>query len=198
MKDLEFIETMRVVDGRIANLQDHLNRMQRTIREVFGLSPDFNTLEKIDIPHSAKKCRIIYTEQIQSIEFGDYQPRCINSLKVVEANSDLDYHLKYSDRTELTKLQNLRGNCDEVLIVKNGYITDTSFSNVVFTDGKLFVTPDTYLLPGTMRARLLNSGIMTETPIRTEDIALYTHIALINAMLPLESAPLIPINNICF
>jgi 4-amino-4-deoxychorismate lyase len=66
----------------------------------------------------------------------------------------------------------------------------------VFTDGKQFVTPTTYLLPGTMRASLLASGDIIEAPISVDDIKKYTHITLINAMLPLHTMPLIPIENI--
>jgi 4-amino-4-deoxychorismate lyase len=196
MKNLQFIETMRIVDGKIANLEGHINRMRNTFNDVFGYCKEFNLLQDIVIPPDAKKCRIVYDNEIQSIEFSDYKPRQISSLKLVEADDALDYHLKYLDRKELTQLQSLRGDCDEVLIVKNGHITDTSYSNVVFTDGKHFVTPDTYLLPGTMRAHLLKTGAITEAPIRVEDIKRYTHITLINAMMPLNTIPFIPINKI--
>jgi 4-amino-4-deoxychorismate lyase len=108
----------------------------------------------------------------------------------------LDYHLKYADRSALNKLAELRGDCDEILIVKDGQITDTSFSNVVFTDGQQFVTPSSYLLPGTMRAALLQSGAITEAPIRTGDLQQFSHVTLINAMLPLHAFPLIPISSI--
>jgi 4-amino-4-deoxychorismate lyase len=115
---------------------------------------------------------------------------------LVEVNEKLDYHLKYADRSVLTSLSEKRGDCDEILIIQNGHVTDTSFSNVVFTDGKRFVTPDTYLLPGTMRANLLRSATIMESSIRVEDIKRYTHIALINAMLPLNRIPFIPIEKI--
>jgi 4-amino-4-deoxychorismate lyase len=89
----------------------------------------------------------------------------VNSLKLVDVCSDFDYHLKFADRSALNSLRELRGDCDEILIVKNGYITDTSYSNVVFTDGQHFVAPSTFLLPGTMRASLLNWGLITEATI---------------------------------
>jgi 4-amino-4-deoxychorismate lyase len=187
---------MRIVDGKIANFQSHINRMRDTFNDAYGYCQDFDLMRDIVIPQDAKKCRIVYDKQIQSIEFSDYHPRVINSLKLVAADSALDYHLKYLDRSELTKLQSKRGDCDEVLIVKDGYITDTSYSNVVFTDGQRLVTPNTYLLPGTMRAHLLKIGAITEAPIRVEDIKRYAHITLINAMMPLNTIPFIPIDKI--
>jgi 4-amino-4-deoxychorismate lyase len=113
----------------------------------------------------------------------------------VEADAELDYHLKYLDRTALTQLSAQRGDCDEVLIVKDGFVTDTSFSNVVFTDGMRFVTPDTYLLPGTMRAMLLRSGAIVEAPVRVEDIGRFTHVSLINAMLPMGRGGWVPVER---
>ena len=53
----------------------------------------------------------------------------------------------------------MRGACDEILIIKDGHITDTSISNIVFRlpDG-WWLTPFTPLLKGIMRTYLLESG----------------------------------------
>jgi 4-amino-4-deoxychorismate lyase len=189
-----FIETMRIEDGRIANQERHVDRMRRTIAEVYDTTAP--ELPELHIPDDSKKCRVVYGRKIESVEFSDYVPRCIRSLKLVEINGAIDYHLKYADRTALTALAAMKGDCDEVLMMRDGFITDTTFSNVVLTDGRRFVTPSTYLLSGTMRAALLDSGAISEAPITVADLERYTHIALINAMLPLHCAPLIPIDNV--
>jgi 4-amino-4-deoxychorismate lyase len=191
-----FIETMRVVDGRIANLQDHLNRMHSTVKETFGKDIQFVQLQELPVPTDAEKCRIVYGEHIQTIDFSSYTPRQIRSLQLVEADDALDYHLKYADRGSLNRLAEQRAECDDILIVKDGHITDTSFSNVVFSDGTQLVTPTTYLLPGTMRSRLLSDGLITEAEITVNDIGRFRSVALINAMLPLHRIPFIPIENI--
>jgi 4-amino-4-deoxychorismate lyase len=196
MNEKLFIETMRVVDGRIANIDGHISRMRSTCREVFGNERDLASLRELAVPDDAQKCRIVYGKDIVSIEFSDYVPRQIRTLKLVEADADLDYHLKYADRSALNALTAGREDCDEILIVKDGLITDTSYTNVVFTDGNCFFTPDSPLLPGTMRASLLKAGVISEATISVDDIKRYTHIALINAMLPLNALPLIPIGNI--
>jgi 4-amino-4-deoxychorismate lyase len=198
MNKIQFIETMHVVDGRIDNLQAHVERMRRSVSEVYGVERDFSLLQAMDIPSDAAKCRIVYDEEIRTTEFSGYTPRDIRTLRLVQADADLDYHLKYLDRTALNRLRDQRADADEVLIVREGFITDTSFSNVVFTDGRKFVTPSTCLLPGTRRARLLASGVVTAHPIRVDDIAQFTHIALINAMLPLDEKRLIPVTQIKF
>jgi 4-amino-4-deoxychorismate lyase len=196
MKEIQFIETMRIADGAIVNLQGHAERMRATVREVYGHEPELAQLADLAFPAGAEKCRIVYDEAIRTVEFSGYTPRSISSLRLVEADAQLDYHLKYLDRTALTQLSAQRGGCDEVLIVKDGFVTDTSFSNVVFTDGKRFVTPDTYLLPGTMRAMLLRSGAIVEAPVRVEDIGSFTHVSLINAMLPMDRGAWIPVEKI--
>jgi 4-amino-4-deoxychorismate lyase len=196
MKEIQFIETMRIAGGAIVNLQGHAERMRATVREVYGHESELAQLADLALPDGAEKCRIVYDETIRTVEFSGYTPRSISSLRLVEADAQLDYHLKYLDRTALTQLSAQRGGCDEVLIVKDGFVTDTSFSNVVFTDGKRFVTPDTYLLPGTMRAMLLRSGAIVEAPVRVEDIGSFTHVSLINAMLPMDRGAWIPVENI--
>jgi 4-amino-4-deoxychorismate lyase len=196
MKDLVFFDTMRLVGGKIQNIEAHRNRINNTIKEAYGHVPCNDILQRLFFPKKIEKCRVVYADDLQYVQLCQYEPRKINTLKLVVADSDLDYHLKYLDRSDLEKLYDRREDCDDVLIVKDGFITDTSFSNVVFTDGKQFVTPSTYLLPGTMRASLLASGDIIEAPISVDDIKKYTHITLINAMLPLHTMPLIPIENI--
>ena len=59
-----------------------------------------------------------------------------------------------------------KGDCDDILIIRNGLITDMSYANVAFFDGTQWLTPRIPLLAGTCRERLLETG-----PIREADIA---------------------------
>ena len=196
MNTTTFIETMRVTNGAIDHLPDHIRRMELTCREVFGSCPDLSPLVNAVIPVDAKKCRVVYGRQIEVVEFGDYVPRKIASLKLVTAPSAFDYHLKYADRGCLTELFAMRGDCDDILIVREGMITDTSIANIVFTDGTRYVTPDTCLLPGTTRRRLLMENKIDIAALSPASLAMFTHAIPINAMLPLGSIPPIPIENI--
>ena len=83
------------------------------------------------------------------------------------------------------------------LIVRDGWVTDTSFTNVVFEDvvGGLY-TPDTYLLEGTRRQGLLDAGKIQACPIRVEDIGHFQRVLLVNAMIGLEDEISVPVVNI--
>jgi 4-amino-4-deoxychorismate lyase len=91
-----------------------------------------------------------------------------------------------------------RGDCDDILIVKDGYITDTSFSNIVFFDGEKWVTPARPLLRGTMRESLLKRNLIGEENITVDDLNKIKEARLINAMLPLETGTAIQVENIRF
>jgi len=72
------------------------------------------------------------------------------------------------------------------LIVKNGEVTDASFANIVFYDGKKWVTPKNPLLQGTQRAWLLDSGMITEAIITPGDLPGFIEARIINSMIRFE------------
>ncbi|MDE5707389.1 MAG: aminotransferase class IV [Alistipes sp.] len=195
-----FIETIRVDDRRILRPEPHLRRMRETVREVFGTTielPAAAELLPADCPAGLVKCRILYDRAIRRIECTPYEPRRIASLRLVEACDGLDYRLKRADRRELEALRAQRGACDEVLIVRGGAITDTSYSNVVFFDGRRYVTPDTCLLDGVRRRELLRCGRIVEEPVGPHDLDRFERVILINAMLGLDDGVSLPVGAIC-
>ena len=198
---MRFIETIRITDGVMDNLFYHQERMLCTSTTVFGQPIDFE-LSKISIPVEYRqgivKCRVLYDNRIQEISFQHYQFRTINLLRLVDGK-DIVYSLKSEDRTGLNQLYSGRGGCDEILIVKDGLLTDTSFSNVVLQDSNgLFYTPDTFLLNGTRRQQLLHDGHIQETPIPVDDLKLYEWIYIINAMIRLEDKIRIPVTQVSY
>lgn len=191
-----FIETIRVRGRQFYHLPYHNQRFNETRRHFFGL-PEVNLADLLTIPatldDSVYRCRVEYAEEILQVTFLPYLPRQVKKIKMVEDNT-IDYSYKYACRDRLDKLFSLRGDCDEILIVKNGLITDTSIANVVFTDGCEWYTPVCPLLNGTHRRRLLDQKKIIEKKITPADLFHYTHIGLINAML--EDFPLIPVSQI--
>lgn len=183
----EFLETLRVQEGELLSPHIHNRRMHYTSPKVQSFD-----LSSIDVPLQYRsgivKCSVLYSDKILDIKFSRYAPRPIRKLKVVECNT-IDYHLKYADRRELNALRELRGESDDVLIVKNGFVTDTSFSNVVFRQDDLLFTPDTFLLNGCKRQELINKGRIEERKISLDDIKSYQCCYLINAMLDIEDNP---------
>ena len=91
-----------------------------------------------------------------------------------------------------------RGKCDDIIIIKNGLVTDAFAANLLFFDGKNWVTPTTPLLKGTQRQFLLDQEIIFETKIREEDICSYQKVGLINAMVSFEDMPVIPMEKIYY
>ncbi|HHF3814093.1 TPA: aminotransferase class IV [Haemophilus influenzae] len=90
--------------------------------------------------------------------------------------------MKYSDRSLINTLFAQRGACDEIMIIKNGKVTDCSIGNLIFRQGKKWYTPDTPLLLGTQREKLLQEGKIQERTIFLEDIVNFDEIKIINAM----------------
>lgn len=189
MKEPYFIETIKVVDGKFLNLPYHMERMNNTMIAFFNTTM-FVELWKGDIPEELHtgivKCRIIYSYcSGVKVEYERYHIRKISSLKLIHADN-LDYSFKYADRSSLNALIQQKGDCDDILIVKNGYITDTSFSNVLFENASGLYTPSTCLLAGTKRKQLLDKGIIKQAEISVDNIKDYNKLYIINAMIDLD------------
>jgi 4-amino-4-deoxychorismate lyase len=195
----QLVETIKCKNGELFNLRYHQARFNLTRRVLFRLKEEINLEKFIQIPDECRtglfRCRVIYGEKIEKIEFHQHQYRTIKSLKLTEAN-DLDYRFKFTSREKLNALFEQRENCDDILIVKNGFITDSFIANVVFFDGRKWWTPDTPLLPGTQRARLIHEKKISVCPVHSTDLPKYQKAGLINAMQDLENMPEISISNI--
>ncbi|MHC1776489.1 MAG: aminotransferase class IV family protein [Lentimicrobium sp.] len=192
-------ETISIRNGVAENLKWHQQRLELSYLALFGHSPGFSLKKYMDIPMECRKghfrCRVDYDRQIREIRFTLYQKKEIKSLKLVEDNG-IDYRYKFSDRRHLNELYEMRGNCDDVLIVKNGMITDTSFANVVLWDGRRWLTPCEPLLPGTCRARLIENGLIGEANIKARELHLFKELRLINALRGIDDMESIPARNI--
>lgn len=194
-----YIETIQLLDGKLNNLIYHQERFQRTRLSELGLETHPRLEDVIVIPGGLEKglfkCRVLYGKEINSIEYEPYVPRSIGSLKLVQGDF-VSYAFKYRKRDALEELFQQRGGCDDILIVRKGCITDSFYANVVFWDGKTWTTPDTPLLPGTMRASLMKAGIIREVRITPDSLQQFQKLRLINAMNELQAAPEITIECI--
>lgn len=203
-RNVRLVETIRVTDGTFRHLPLHIDRMRRSCLELYGSPPPELRLTERDVPSDLMKgevkCRVVYSTDIVSIGFTRYTPRTIRSLRTVTDDS-ADYHLKLSDRRSLEALASRKGEADEILIIRNGLVTDTSFSNILCVCGDRWLTPAEPLLRGVMRQRLIEERRAIETDI-TPDMLLpgnragITAVILINAMLPPGKIPPIPLSGI--
>ena len=197
----QLVESIKLKDGVIQNLEYHQMRMNRSMDELFPKREKINLATVISIPDNFAsgifKVRVLYGSFLQKIEIEPYTFRTIQSLKVVHHES-VDYHLKYTDRQILQELFAQRENYDDIIIVKNGLVTDSFAANLLFFDGETWVTPNSPLLKGTKRQLLIDQGIIFEKKIREEDIRNYLKVGLINAMIDFEEMPVIAVEQICF
>lgn len=172
--------------------------MNNSRAELFNAKEQIDLGKIISVPEDLSnelyKCRIIYTVEIISVDFQKYSEKKISSLQLVR-DDDIIYTHKYEDRTEIEKHLSV-AKADEILIIKNGFVTDTGFSNVVFFDGTKYFTPSSPLLKGTKRAKLIADGIIQEEEVRTNDIQKFKFVYLVNALLDLKEENRIPIEKI--
>jgi 4-amino-4-deoxychorismate lyase len=194
------IETIRLEDGIPQNIEFHNIRMMRSLRILYSLTKEIQIEKFLVIPDYARtgifKCRLEYDTEIRLTEFIKYTIKPVRSLKLAEAD-EIIYDHKYTDRRSIEKLVAGKGHCDDILIIKKGRVTDSSYANVIFKDSSgIWVTPGTYLLPGTRRANLLGTGTITEKEIRVEQIKDYSEVKLINAMMGINDTEGIPVSNI--
>ncbi len=207
---MTFSEVIKVRDGVFYNLAGHEARAARTAMHHFGhnfgnvFCNDFcNGVAPGMVPETTLptlraglvKCRVVYGRRgVESVEFAPYEFRTIRNVAIVHDDT-IEYSWKSTDRSRLNALLAASG-CDEIVIVKNGMVTDTSSANIVLEDtsGALY-TPCTPLLPGTKRASLLERGIIAEREVRVQDLRNAAKIYLINAMIDLEDGILLPLHE---
>lgn len=195
----QYIESIKIVNGKALRLSLHQARFIRTREEVLGLRSHPELSSEISVPDSAKqgiyKCRLLYGRDITQVEFLPYHKPEIHSLKIVKSDS-ICYEYKSANRAELATLYKQRNACDDILIVKKGWITDSYFANVILWDGSKWETPKEPLLKGCMRFSLLASGTIIERAIRLEELSRYKSIRLINAMNDISDRLELPVKAI--
>jgi 4-amino-4-deoxychorismate lyase len=191
-----FIESIRISNRIVENLPLHQERVNRALQAYAAPSPicledHIQTDELSD--QTVYKCRVIYDlNAIQEIQYIPYQKRPVKSLEIVRDNS-IAYQHKYINREPINQLLSASG-ADDIIIVKDGCVTDASYANLVFYDGTDWYTSDTPLLRGVQREHLLRNKTIKEKPIREKDISDFVSIRLINAMIPWGEAIEIPVN----
>lgn len=192
MSSPTLLETIRLVDGQLPLLPYHQRRVDRSRRLYYAKAPTFrltDVLQTLDLPQSGEyKLRLLYGAELLDYTIQPYHIRPVDSLRVVRAD-DLKYARKYADRAAIGELYALRQDCDDVLIAQRGYVTDSSYANLAFYDGRHWYTPAWPLLRGARRQYLLDRGTIRPSVIRLRDIPQFESIRLINAMMEWERGP---------
>ncbi|QIW14981.1 branched-chain amino acid aminotransferase [Pasteurellaceae bacterium RH1A] len=180
-------ETLAIMDGQVQNLAYHQARLNQALKDYFKTENHLDLGQIIHVPAEFKqgkvRCRVDYNDQEYEINFYPYSPRKLERFKCVYTQ-DLDYAFKYSDRRALEQLK--EPDCDEVIIINKGFVSDCTIGNLLFLKAGVWYSPATYLLKGTQLSRLLAEKQVVLTPIREEDLAQYEKIMMVNALNPFD------------
>ncbi len=187
-------ETLCIENGQVQNLALHQQRYENSLREFYAGQPykifslakilQKNTALWANLQSLIIRCRIDYNATQYHLQCFPYQRKTYQRFHPVICD-DIDYHLKYSNRAIFNELLKQKGDCDEIIIVKQGKITDCTIGNLILRQGSQWFTPDSPLLIGTQRSKLLQERKIIEREILLSDLPLYQEIRLINALNPI-------------
>jgi len=194
-----FIETICYEKGRFQRIELHNERFNRTRNQFFALQSDIQLELLLSIPppliKETVKCSITYGAEIVAIDYSIYKIRPISSLQMVRSDR-IEYSFKFANRAIITSLFNLREQSDDILIIKNDFITDTSYANIVFRRKDKWYSPLKPLLKGTRLQSYLLENRITPALLSIKDLPLFSEARIINAMISIENSPVIEIKNI--
>ncbi|WP_173021382.1 aminotransferase class IV [Lewinella sp. W8] len=193
------LESIRIVDGKAPLLDFHQRRVTRSRKLIFPKCPSFNlssVIGELDLPKKGTyKLRVVYGVGLEKQELIPYNVVPVQSVRLVNAD-EVRYGQKFLNRTGIRKCLEKKGDCDDILMIQRGHLTDASYANVALYDGKFWYTPAWPLLRGCRREKLIAEGQLRPTVIRDRDLKHFKEIKLINAMLPWEQAPTLPVSAI--
>lgn len=173
-----YFETIKCDDYEVFNLEYHQKRIAKTV----GLN--INLSEYVyPISNKLLRCKLIYDETgIQEVNYFEYKKRDIKTFKLIY-DDNIDYSKKYLNRESLDEIYSKKENCNEILIIKNALLTDTSIANIAIFYENRWLTPKKPLLEGTTRTRLIEEGKLHEKDITVEMLHKCKGFALMNAMI---------------
>jgi len=182
------IETIRIQNGRVRNIEYHNRRCNSSRKALFGSKNNLDLRPVIDatqVKSPEVKCRITYDQEIKNVEYESYTFLPIKSLAYIEIGN-FNYSFKFANRKALDQFYNQRGDKDDILMLKNRMITDTYYANVALLKDEKWFTPRNPLLKGTCRERLLHIGKIIESEMHIDQIESFDAITTFNSMIPFK------------
>lgn len=200
---MKLFETLAISDKKIKNLTYHNERFALG-QKFLGKTPVsidscLDELLNKGIGHIKNKdffkAKVVYDAHHIEVSCEDYTPKKINSFLMIGCDK-IEYGYKYHNRTLLNHLLLQKSSCDEVIIIKHGFVSDCTIGNLLFLKNGLWYTPDTPLLQGTQRAYLLDIGQVQARRILWHEVFDYEKIMMVNALNPFEPSRMLDIDNI--
>ncbi|MDO4250610.1 MAG: aminotransferase class IV family protein [Moraxella sp.] len=195
---ITLIETMALVDGEVQQLAYHQRRYQQGLfflEKLNNIAINQRIIELSAVigkhaPPQTKdtgvvRCRVEYDGSEAVVTYAAYHPKPIQRFKLVYDDA-IDYTYKYANRESLNALLAQKDECDEVIIIKNGFVSDCSIGNLLFFKDGRWYTPDTPLLQGVTRQRLLETGQITAISMPVGELTGYQKVMMINALNPFD------------
>jgi 4-amino-4-deoxychorismate lyase len=182
MMSVKFLETIKIEKRHPKNIIYHNQRLNRTRRDFFGLKDEIDILDFIPQVSDEKlyRLRLIYSKDVEKVELIPYKKRIPKSFRLI--NFEENYSYKFLDRTPLESLKRESIDVDEIILLKDGMLGDTTIANIaLLIDGEWF-TPACPILKGTTRARFLKEGLIKAKNLYPEDLKRAKKLALLNAM----------------
>lgn len=178
MNENIYFETIKCEDFEIFNLEYHNKRVANTI----GLN--INLQEYIYPPsEELLRCKITYNDyEVLNVEYFPYIKREIKSFKLI-FDDGISYSKKYLNRENLDNLFSKKDSADEIIIIKNGIVTDTTIANIAIFYENIWLTSKNCLLNGTTKNRLIEEKFLIEKDITPKMLKDAPKIALMNAMI---------------
>ena len=177
------LETIRIEEGKPLHLAYHNRRFNRSRRSLFGATEDLHLADFLtNVPSSGLwRCRVLYTLYIEKVE---YLPYTFNHpSRFALAKFEGDYAYKYADRSAFARLKKTHPEAAELLLCRDGHLTDTTIANIALRRGDTWYTPARPLLEGTTRQRLLEEGRLVSAEIPCDALGEFDELALMNAMI---------------
>ncbi len=185
MTNHSYIETIKSVDGKLFHMPYHQKRYESVLNSL-GIDKVQNLISYIDPPSEGLyRCRLLYTPSDITVTYHEYKKRDISSLKLI-FNNDIKYPQKSINRDDIDTLFSQRDDADDILIIKNLLVCDTSIANIALYRSGMWITPKSPLLKGTTRARLIEEGKLIEADIKVNELRTFSQIALLNAMIDFD------------
>ncbi len=193
-----FIESIKIEDKKIFLLDYHQKRVNETFAQ-FGKENPIDLLKIFkNLEHDEDglfKLRIVYDlDRKFSTQFIPYAISEIYDFQLV-VNNTIDYSFKYENRGEID-LMKQKAKAEEIIVVKNNRITDSSFSNLLFLKSKTWYTPASFLLNGVQRQNLLKTKKIKEAEITVQNLNEFSYFQLINSMNDFDDMFIYPIDKI--
>jgi branched-subunit amino acid aminotransferase/4-amino-4-deoxychorismate lyase len=213
-------ETLRVDDGRVRDVEAHLDRLRTGLRKIRLELPEDRRALRRAVSHVAEAApRPVARMRLTVTRGHEGRPTRLITATYYDPPGE-DYHrrgvtarLLHSCRIDsggpLAGIKSLcfqlnrlalreaesQGAYEALLLNERGRLVEGSRTNValVFPDGVVTPPRTDGCLPGTVRRRLLEKGAIAEQPVSPEDLALASEVLLMNSLIGV--LPVSRVNN---